>query len=215
MTPRKPKRNLCGAPTRRGLPCTNPAGHGTEHPRFGKCRVHDELTNTNVGGAPLGNDNAVTTGEYETLHVSTLTPAERLMYSGVGPSPTAQAENSVRLCCIREHRILLRINAAIAAEASSDNGLTVTAVSHLQGHQPKGSVNTQQVDRGPALATIMALEDSLTRVQALKLRAVAILRECLKDTTEEGNPLDALVEAINRNAKRFVEEDEAARDADE
>lgn len=150
----------------------------------------------------------MTTGEYETIHASTLSPAEKLMYSGIPVSPTAQAENTLRLCCVREHRVLLRINAAVASELDSDNGLLVTAVSHLKGFQRQGQVNTQQVDRAPALATIMALEDSLTRIQALKLRAVAVLRECLKDKTEEGNPLDALVEAINAKGRQIAEDDD-------
>lgn len=150
----------------------------------------------------------MTTGEHETIHASGLTQGERHMYEGVPASPTSQAENTLRLCCVREHRVLLRINAAVQAELASSNGLLITAVTHLKGLQAQGPVNTQQVDRAPALTTIMALEDSLTRIQALKLRAVVVLRECLKDSTEEGNPLDALVEAINTKGRQIAEEDD-------
>lgn len=201
-TARSTKRK-CRANTRKDKPCAKRAGQGTNHLGTGKCSSHGGAS---PGGKP-GNKNAVTTGEHETIHVSGLTAGERRMYDGLQTSPTSQAENTLRLCCVREHRILLRINSAVQAELESDNGLLIGSVSHLAGKQPKGSVDTQQVDRVPALQTIMRLEDSLTRVQALKLRAVAVLRECLKDATEEGNPLDALVEAINRNAKAYAEDD--------
>lgn len=205
QTTARSTKTRCGARTRSaGTPCKKRAGQGTDHLGAGKCSSHGGAS---PGGKP-GNKNAVTTGEYETIHASGLSEGERLLYEGVPASPTAQAENTLRLCCIREHRVLLRINAAVAAELASSNGLLVTAVSHLEGLQAQGSVNTQQVDRAPALATIMRLEDSLTRVQTLKLRAVVVLRECLKDSTEEGNPLDALVEAINGSGRRIAEEED-------
>lgn len=35
-----PTFETCGARTRRGTACRRPAGHGTEHPGFGNCKLH-------------------------------------------------------------------------------------------------------------------------------------------------------------------------------
>ena len=50
----------CGAKTRGGAKCKNPAGQGTDHVGTGKCRLHGGASK----GAPKGNQNAVKHGIY-------------------------------------------------------------------------------------------------------------------------------------------------------
>lgn len=53
----------CGAKTRSGGTCQYQAGHGTDHPGKGKCRLHGGASK----GAPKGNKNAVKHGIYSRL----------------------------------------------------------------------------------------------------------------------------------------------------
>lgn len=56
----------CGAKTRNGQKCQYTAGHGTDHPGTGKCRLHGGASK----GAPKGNKNAQKHGIYSRLFTS-------------------------------------------------------------------------------------------------------------------------------------------------
>lgn len=201
MATTAPLRNgpKCGAKTRSGNPCKNPAGLRTEHPLEGRCYKHG-----GNGGAPEGNKNAVTTGEYERLHYSALTTSEQDLYERIDTSPQAQAESNLRLISIREHRILLRINTVIAADLAQDEeqqGFGVSSVTTHKGWNVKGKVDFSVFERTSVLDTVQKLEDALTRVQALKTRAIEQLRNCLKDVPPESGGLEAIVDAINQSAQ--------------
>lgn len=52
----------CGARTRKGTPCGRPAGEGTEHKGFGRCRFHGGATpNGKAHGRRLAAEHAVVT----------------------------------------------------------------------------------------------------------------------------------------------------------
>src|ERR1700723_564286 len=43
----------CGAKTRNGGVCKLPAGHGTDHPGIGRCKLHGGSTPTHEGAASM------------------------------------------------------------------------------------------------------------------------------------------------------------------
>ena len=53
----------CGAKTRTGTKCQYPAGHGTDHPGTGKCRLHGGASK----GPPKGSQNALKHGLYSRI----------------------------------------------------------------------------------------------------------------------------------------------------
>ena len=193
----------CGAHARStGKPCKNPAGYKTEHPGEGRCHLHGG----DSSGAPQGNKNAVTTGEYETLHLSALSGQERALYGSLDVSPRKQVEDTIRLFSLREHRILLRIG---RVEEADEDGFGISSVSTQKGWNIKGKVDLTTVERTSTLDTVQRLEDALTRVQAQKLKAVDQLRAILKENPPDSGGLDAIVQAINRSAQKIAAEKEA------
>ena len=57
----KQPHDKCGAKTRAGTPCKQPAGWGTDHPGQGRCKLHGGASS----GPGKGNKNAVKHGVYE------------------------------------------------------------------------------------------------------------------------------------------------------
>jgi uncharacterized protein YjcR len=205
MAPQQRKGPKCGANTKSGKPCKNPAGLRTHHSGEGKCYKHGGASQ----GAPQGNKNAVVTGEYETLHYSALTPEEQALYDGVTVSPREQTEGSIRLLSVREHRILIRIRRAQEAEELAE-GFELSKLTTHQGWNVKGKVDFTVAERTSLLDTIMRLEDALTRVQAMKAKAVEALRAILKENPESSGGLDAIVAAIDRSAANIAAQKEAS-----
>ena len=187
----------CGRKTRKGTPCQYVAGYKTDHVGTGACKYHGGAS----FGAPEGNKNALKTGEYEKLHVSTLTEEERLLYSGLDASPRAQAEAAIRLYSIREQRILLRIrhemenllgNEGLAGEAPS--GHSIASVSTYDGWNVKGKVDYSVVERSSPLEKLQKLEEALTRIQAQKTRATELLFRIDSQSPPEDDPLEEFLE---------------------
>lgn len=192
----------CGAKTQGKGPCKNPAGHRTTHPGRGRCCKHGAGKKAKPGGGRPANKNAVTTGEYETLHLSALPPEQQALYRAVDITPMSQAEQSLRLICVREHRILLKISKAEAA--GNELGMLPSSRKHEIGWGGKGKVDLITTETAPILQTIMALEDSLTRIGTLKMRAIEKLSAERREGSGEGNVLRELVDIIDRSAEDIV-----------
>lgn len=192
----------CGAKTRAGNPCQLHCGWGTPHPGHGKCKLHGGSS----PGAPAANKHALTTGEYETLHVSALSPQEQLLHVAVSVDPRAQAEAAIRLLSIREHRILLRIADVLTQD--DPDGLLISSVTSHHGWNVKGKVDFSTTERPPLLDAVLRLEEALTRIQNMKARTIDQLRAILKDTHAEDSSggLDAITAAIDRSARLLAGE---------
>jgi hypothetical protein len=80
--PRKRPQLLCGAHGKqKGKPCTNPAGFGTDHVGYGRCKYHG-------GGStgPKTEEGKAKVGQNSTLHglyASVLLPREREIFEGL------------------------------------------------------------------------------------------------------------------------------------
>jgi uncharacterized protein YjcR len=200
--------NYCAGLTRLGTPCRRPAGWATKHPGEGRCKLH---AGKSTGPKDQrGNKNALTTGEYETLHYSALSSEEQVLYDSLDISPKKQAEDSIRLACIREHRILIRIKRV--EESSQEDGVGISSETTHDGWNVKGKVDFTVTERTSTLDTVMRLEDALTRVQALKAKYIDQLRGILKENPSSSGGLEAIVEAIDRSAKAIAASKEAERE---
>lgn len=130
------------------------------------------------GAAPIGNKNAVTTGEFETLLFDCLEPDEKLLAQSVPVDKEALLRQEIQLLTVRERRMLKRIENLKQAEAESSasgkyeiqipSGMTVTG---YKAGIEKGKVTDLGEYKG-ILGQIQSIEDALTRVQARKQKAI-------------------------------------------
>ena len=125
-------------------------------------------------GAPEGNKNAVTTGEFETLLFDCLEPEERQLAAAVPPDKEQLLLQEIRLLTVREHRMLKRID--LLRTSMDDSGAVsgdetgMTAVGHKKGLEKDKETDLTEY-RGK-LGQIQNIEDALTRVQARKQAAI-------------------------------------------
>lgn len=164
--------------------------------------MHGAGKKDSPGGGRSNNKNAVTTGEYETIHLSALPPEQQALYKSVDITPMQQAENNLRLISVREHRILLRINQAEAA--GNELGMLLTSRKHEIGWGGKGKVDLITTETAPVLTTVMALEDALTRIQVLKARAIEQLSRERDKTPPQNDGLKSLVNVIDESGKAIA-----------
>lgn len=125
-------------------------------PGYDVCHYHGA-----GGGAPAGNKNAVTTGEYETIWMDALDEQERVLFYAVDTDVLKQLDEEIRLITIRERRMLQRIERLRAA-----GDFTVTRM--MTGAEKGKKTNLQEVEG--TLGQIQAIEEALTRVQEKKAR---------------------------------------------
>ena len=192
----------CGALTKKATPCQNRAGMRTDHEGEGACYKHG-----GNGGAPEGNKNAVTTGEYETIYVSALGPEEAALYEAVPARPLEQVTMDLKLICVRIHRMLIRQRAAM--EKMDDDGMLLVSKT-TEGGFNKTRIQTESKEYAPAIQTWMAIEDAMSRVQAVKARYISELRGVLNENPPDSGGLDAIVSVIESSAAQIAESRERA-----
>jgi len=150
--PRNENKKRCKARSKRtGEPCKRWAKEGWD-----VCHYHGA-----GGGAPAGNKNAVTTGEYETIWLDALDPEERVLFRAVDTDVLKQLDEEIRLITIRERRMLQRIERLRAA-----GDFTVTRLT--TGGEKGKKTNLQEAEG--TLGQIQAIEEALTRVQEKKAK---------------------------------------------
>jgi len=117
-------RNICGAKTRAGTPCQQKAGWGTNHVGEGRCKLHGGAST----GPPKKNKNAVSTGEYETIWMDTLTDEEKLLIPKIKHEVIDLIDDDIKLIEIRIRRMMQRINQSVEAENTSNIEEALTRV---------------------------------------------------------------------------------------
>ncbi|MCL6567277.1 MAG: hypothetical protein K6U09_12770 [Acidobacteriia bacterium] len=176
----------CGAKTRKGTPCQNNAMAN------GRCRMHGGKST----GPPLGNKNAVTTGEYETIWLDTLDDTERVLFHAVDTDALAQLDNEIRLTEIRERRMLQRIQ---RLQQSKEMG--VAQLTKFKKKGPDGEESSEEFLMQPVLDTIQRIEEALTRVQERKLKLIELKHRILSGGRDDSSSLEGLVKAIRESAQ--------------
>ncbi|MFS1170834.1 phage terminase small subunit [Enterococcus lactis] len=136
---------------------------------------------------PVGNKNALKTGEYETIFFETLSDEEKDIYSSLNDDPSFALSEEIRLLKIRQLRMMKRIQQAEA-------GLNDEEVERLQQLRniktpldvggKKLEINREvmqdvQITRKTRrkIDDILSIEDSLTRISNQLSRAIKQLSE--------------------------------------
>ena len=125
------------------------------------------------GAAKKGNQNAVTTGEYENIYGDVLTEDEQKLYNNYKISDKDinnllinEYVTEYKLLTIRERRMLKRIK--ILEEKDKD--MTIGAIRKKNTNGSSGTTETI-TEAEPTLKTIQRIEDGLTRVQDTKRKS--------------------------------------------
>lgn len=95
----------------------------------GRCHLHGGKST----GAPLGNQNAVKTGEYQSIFLDALTDDERLIFEKVDTDKQQSLDEQMRLSMVRIHRMLKRMEGRDdEGKMQIEDAITRTVARHLQ-----------------------------------------------------------------------------------
>ena len=114
---------VCGAKTRAGTPCQRSPREN------GRCNLHGGKST----GAPVGNQNAVKTGEYQSIFLDALTDEERAIFEKVDTDKQKSLDEQMRLSAVRIHRMLRRMDGKDdVGKMLMEDAITRTVARHLQ-----------------------------------------------------------------------------------
>ncbi|QWU17380.1 Uncharacterized protein YjcR [Paenibacillus sophorae] len=146
--------------------------------------------NRGGAGGPLGNKKAVTTGEYETIWMDTLTEAEQQLMEQINTDPIVQANESITLLSFRERRMMQRIKDLMDGLNEKERSVLYelktkkdVGVIHDEktGLTKKVPISRDELVKSKVeissfrkLDDILKLEESLTRIQDKKIRAIEL-----------------------------------------
>lgn len=154
---------------------------------------------------PVGNKNALKTGEYETIFADMLSDEEKDIYSNLNDDPFFILNDEIRLLKVRQFRMMKRIKEA-------EKGLNDEEVERLQQLRKiktpvekdgrkleikREVMQDVQVTRKTfrKLDDILAIEDALTRVSNQLTKSIKQLNELLS-TDKKSLLMDAQIEKI-------------------
>ncbi|MEK3684916.1 phage terminase small subunit [Paenibacillus sp. FSL R10-2736] len=153
--------------------------------------------NSGGAGGPPGNKKAVTTGEYETIWLDTLTETEQLLIDQVDTDPIIQANESLYLLTIRERRMMQRIKALMDGLTETERNVfyelkaikevaTIhdekTGITKKIPHSRNEMMESKIEEKGfRKLDDIVKLEEALTRIQDKKIRAIELKNRLTDD----------------------------------
>ncbi|AGE29973.1 small subunit of terminase [Enterococcus faecium] len=167
--------------------------------------TNDKSNVTNQGGAPIGNQNAkgnkgnsrasppvgnknaLKTGEYETIFFETLSDEEKDIYSSLNDDPSFALSEEIRLLKIRQLRMMKRIQQAEAGLNDEEverlqqlrNIKTPLDVGGKKLEIKREVMQDVQITRKTRrkIDDILSIEDSLTRISNQLSRAIKQLSE--------------------------------------
>ncbi|HGF8064930.1 TPA: phage terminase small subunit [Enterococcus faecium] len=167
---------------------TNPKGNVTNQggAPFGNQNAKGNKGNSRAS-PPIGNKNALKTGEYETIFYETLSDEEKDIYSNLNNDPSFVLSEEIRLLKIRQLRMMKRIQQAEA-------GLNDEEIERLQQLRKikmpiekdgrkleikREVMQDVQVSRKThrKIDDILSIEDSLTRISNQLAKAIKQMNE--------------------------------------
>lgn len=161
---------------------------------------------------PVGNKNALKTGEYETIFYETLSDEEKDIYSNLNNDPSFVLSEEIRLLKIRQLRMMKRIQQAEA-------GLNDEEIERLQQLRKiktpiekdgrkleikREVMQDVQVSRKKhrKIDDILSIEDSLTRISNQLAKAIKQLEDITLNETRR-NLLERQTEKISAEIRRL------------
>lgn len=128
--------------------------------------------NNKGGQPPIGNKNAVTTGEYESIFQNVLTDEEKSIFKKI------KVENTDSLLLneyIEEYKLLtireLRMMRRIMTLEQSERDMTIGSIKKKNNSQGNIETTTEATEAEATLDKIQRIEDGLTRVTEAKRKS--------------------------------------------
>lgn len=138
-------------------------------------------------GAKVGNTNAVTTGEYESISYDTLNDAEREYFDTVKLDPLTLIDEQIKILAIREKRMLERIEGLKRMQeiAETEDFISKT----YSGEELKPGVTTRTTTKRTKLLIdkLVMVEEALTRVQEKLIKAIETRQRLAKEMEQKGD----------------------------
>ena len=126
----------------------------------------------------MGNQNAVTTGEYARLLFSDLSEDERALLASIPECTIDLMRHDLALLCVREKRMLSRI---AHLQSSAENGMIYSEITNTNSYNTKSgsqsSTETVNTTIAPAIDRIGDIEEALTRIRREKQRIITAINE--------------------------------------
>ena len=142
-------------------------------------------------GAPKRNRNAVTTGEYATIWLDTLSDEERELLTGAETDPLAQINGTILLLTIRERRMMTYLQELKAQRGLSGKEADLVEDTIRTVKMKGETVIGREILSEKRLADkIIAVEEALTRVQEKKIRAIETKHRMMKDLEKSAEGKD-------------------------
>jgi len=151
-------------------------GGGGPAPRGGRGGSAAVGNKNGVGhGAPRGNQNAVTTGEYSAIWMHALDDDERRLCESVDKDPLSLIDETIQLLSLRELRMLTRIEELRnQKDIAEHEDVFVYTKDNPTGRRKVRTKHTKLL-----IDKIILVEEALTRVQEKKLRAIETKQKLL------------------------------------
>ena len=134
--------------------------------------------NSGGPGAEIGNKRAVTTGEYETILVNTLSEEEKNIYNNLRVNNKTECiEQEYKMLSIREYRILKRIKNI----QDKEKDMSIERIVKRQYSSDSSNETETVTEATNVVNPLQKLEDSLTRVQDAKRKCLDSLHKIETD----------------------------------
>ncbi|WP_395754174.1 hypothetical protein [uncultured Megasphaera sp.] len=138
------------------------------------------------GGAPVGNQNGLITGEYAKILTSTFTAEEVGVFNAAATDPLDQIDRTIQFLAVREFRMLKLRDALLRQreelrQKNSANTFDLVQDTILLKESRKEKDHIMVTTEQRLSEKILAIEEALTRVQEKKIRAIEAKQRILKD----------------------------------
>lgn len=201
---------ICGEPTKYNSRCRFRAGQNTDHEGVGPCRTHDGVKRP---GAPLGNQNAVRTGERRSIYLDALTADEQAAWARVDPDPSAAIDDEIKLLAIRLRGGMKEL--ARLERIESDLVTVEEHESRIVRRMPKFA-DDDTAQEAPAPTTYRSTtkrtiaeqkrlaQDAVTRMQGRMVQALRLKHRIAQDVGEgdKGDFLADLADLLEGSTER-------------
>jgi uncharacterized protein YjcR len=128
------------------------------------------------GSAPLGNKNAVATGEFEKILFDSFSDDELSLANGIQSDEERLLLEEIIILCVRERRMLKRIDGLINKNPKGmavEEIMTVSNTPTVDGDKAGRDIKTTKIE--PVMNQVHRIEEALTRVQARKEACIDLL----------------------------------------
>lgn len=187
MSEMNPEVPACGARTRAGHPCKNPAMPN------GRCRMHGgKSTGPKDLSKHTHNKHALKTGEYELIQFIDEDEREYLNFIRTKDSTLEIINNQLDIYALRIRRMMKRIK-----EVMDGDDFSITERQQTVGTVNSKSQNSTTTNEKHKDQRVMELEEALTRIQDKRNKAIEMKQKILEaEGSDEMPDIAPYIEAL-------------------